>query len=86
MTEAALALLLLTDCLSHSQVKESRSELADARELAAGDAAKIISLTAHSKLLQSKLDALQAEVLVLPSTNASLDREYALGRFWLSTL
>lgn len=46
-------------------MKEARTELAEAREAAAGDTAKISSLTAQNKLLQTKLDALQAEVQLL---------------------
>ena len=44
------------------QVKESCTELAEARESAAENAATITSLSAQNKLLQSKVDTLQAEV------------------------
>ena len=61
--EGAWASCLVEDGL-HLQVKESRAELAEAREAATEDAAKISTLAAQNKLLESKLTALQAEVLM----------------------
>lgn len=44
------------------QVKESRADLADAREAAAESSAKLSSYAKHNAVLQSKLETLESEV------------------------